>query len=97
MTHLSGTDVRSSLVSSNVLLSSLESEAISWSTFLVLTQSDESTRHTTFESIGTGEESGMRSSVSEGNAESSSVSERDVGAPFSRSLEHSEREEIGST
>src|SRR5689334_8842266 len=82
--NLRGTNVTGRLVATDVLLARLERKPICRSTFGIVRDADESARHVTFVLITRREVGGVRSAESEWNAEPLSISDRDVGAEFTR-------------
>jgi hypothetical protein len=93
---LSGTDVGSSLLTTNVLLTGLESETVGRVTETVLGNSNETSGHLSLHLVGGSKERGVGSSVSHGNTEALGISEGDISAELSRGLKHSKGEEVGS-
>lgn len=79
---LGSADVAGSLLSSNVLLTSLESKTHGLATQTILGNTDQATGKTSLAGLLDGHESGVRATVTQGNTKTLRVTECDVSAPF---------------
>jgi hypothetical protein len=92
---LSSADIAGGLLTTNVLLTSLESQAKSRLAETILGNTNETTRNLALVLLRCSEESSMGTTVTERNTEALGVTDGDVGAKFSRGLEHGKSEKIG--
>lgn len=91
---LSGTDVGSGLFTTDMLLTSLKSKTIGRLAMSILGYTDNSTRNTTLVLILASKESGMWTTIAEGNTETLRVTKSNISAEFSRSLEQGQRQKV---
>ena len=92
---LSSADVASSLLTANVLLTSLQSKTQSTVAKTILGHTDNTTRHLTLVLVGTGEESGVGTTKAHGNTQSLGATEGDISTELTGGLENSQSKQIG--
>jgi hypothetical protein len=90
-------DVAGGLLTSNVLLTSLESEAQSRFAETILGNTDETAGDLTLVLLRGSEESSVRTTVTQRDTESLGVTDGDVGAELTRGLEHGQSKQIGGS
>jgi hypothetical protein len=92
---LSSADIAGSLLTTNVLLTSLESQTKSRLAETVLGNTNETARNLALVLLRCSEESSVGTTVAQRNTEALGVTDGDVGAKLSRRLEHGKSEKIG--
>ena len=92
--NLSGTDIARSLLATDVLLASLQCQAVGRISISIDTDTDESPRHAAFETCAHRHEAGVRSAKAHRNTETLSGTHHNIGTPLPRRGEQSETEEI---
>ncbi|CAI6084484.1 unnamed protein product [Clonostachys chloroleuca] len=91
---LGGADVAGGLLTANVLLASLQSEAQGRVAQSILGNTDDTSRNLALVLLGAGEESSVGASISQRNTKSLGAAEGNVGAELAGRLELSEGQEI---
>ena len=95
---LGSADVAGSLLTSNVLLTSLKSETQGTTAVAVLGDTNNATRQTTLASFLHSHESGVRTTITKRNTPSLRVTKGNIGTPLSRGSEKSKSRDVsGST
>ncbi|KAI6775833.1 hypothetical protein HG530_002591 [Fusarium avenaceum] len=90
-------DVAGGLLTSNMLLTSLESETQSRLAEAILGNTDETAGDLALVLLRGSEESSVGTTVAQGDTESLGVTDGDVGTKLTRGLEHGESEQVGGS
>ena len=91
---MGGADVRRGLVATDVLLASLQREAIGRTAFRIVRNTDETARHMTLVSVARRKISGVRAAVAKRNAEALRAADCDISAKFCRRAEKGQAQNV---
>lgn len=94
--HLGGADVAGGLVAADVLLPGLQSQAQGRPALSILRDPHQAPRQQPFVGLASGKVGGMGAAVAQGHPKALGGSHHDVRPPFSRRLQESQAEQVGS-
>src|SRR5439155_5975768 len=92
--NLSRANVTGRFVATDVLLASLQREAVSRTALRIVRNTDEAARHVTLVSVARCKISGMRSAIAKGNAEALRAADCDISAKFCGRAENCQAQNV---
>ena len=93
---LSSTNIGSSLLTANVLLTSLQSQTVRRLTSRILRNTHQTARHGTLHALVNGHVAGVRAAEEEGQTETLRVTHSDIGTQLTRGLQQGQSQQVSS-